>query len=131
MMKMKMNCFYGMVDWRKALSLTSSRDNFQRSSPSRILYTPQAGFEPTQNLSLAFVKMKLQSSDNHHKRRHILLVSLIVECFKFALIEISYQAFGSCYENRNTGKYQAIVFHNRQCVMFTYISQYIIHNILR
>ena len=34
MMMMMMNCFYGMVDWRKAFSLISSRDHFQRFSPS-------------------------------------------------------------------------------------------------
>ena len=45
-----MNCFYGMVDWRKVFSIISSRDYCQRSSPSRISNTPQAGFEPAQNL---------------------------------------------------------------------------------
>ena len=53
MMKMMMNCFCGMVDWRKAFSLISNRDHYQRSSPSRISDTPRAGFEPMQNLSLS------------------------------------------------------------------------------
>ena len=46
MMMMMMNCFCGMVDWRKAFSLISSWDHCQRSSPSRISDSPQAGFEP-------------------------------------------------------------------------------------
>ena len=50
-MMMMMNCFCGMVDWRKAFSLISSRDHCQRSSPSRISDMPQAGFGPAQNLS--------------------------------------------------------------------------------
>ena len=33
---MMMNCFCGMVDRRKTLSLISSQDHCQRSSPSRI-----------------------------------------------------------------------------------------------
>ena len=37
--------FYGMIDQRKALSLISSRDHCQRSSPSRISDTPCAGFK--------------------------------------------------------------------------------------
>ena len=37
---MMMNCFCGMIDRRKAFSLISSRDNCQRSSPSRITDTP-------------------------------------------------------------------------------------------
>ena len=56
MMMMIMNCFCGMVDRRKAFSLISSRDHCQRSSPSRIFDTPQAGFEPVQNLSSALVE---------------------------------------------------------------------------
>ena len=39
-MMMMMNCFCGIVDWRKALSLISSRDHCQTSSPSRISDTP-------------------------------------------------------------------------------------------
>ena len=53
-----MNCFCGMVDRRKAFSLTSSRDHCQRSSPSRISDTPQAGFESAQNLSSGFVEWR-------------------------------------------------------------------------
>ena len=51
MMMMMINCFCGMVDRRKAFSLVSSRDDCQRSSPSRISYTPRAGFEAAQNQS--------------------------------------------------------------------------------
>ena len=51
-----MNCFYDMVDRRKAFGLISCRDHCQRSSPSRISDTPRAGFEPAQNLSSRFVE---------------------------------------------------------------------------
>ena len=52
----ELNCFYGMVDRRKAFSLISSRDHCQRSSPSWISVTPRAGFEPAQNLSSRLVE---------------------------------------------------------------------------
>ena len=48
---MTMMNFCGMIDRRKAFSLISSRDHFQRSSPSRISDTRRARFEPAQNLS--------------------------------------------------------------------------------
>ena len=51
MMMMMMNWFCSMVDLRKAFSLISSRDQCQRSSPSRISDTPLTGFEPPQNVS--------------------------------------------------------------------------------
>ena len=51
-----MNCFCGMVDRRKAFSVISSRDHFQRFSPSRISDMPRAGLEPAQNLSSGFVE---------------------------------------------------------------------------
>ena len=60
-----MNCFCGMVDRRKSFSPISSRDHCQRSSPSRIPDTWQAGFELVQNLSSGLVEMKLCSNDNH------------------------------------------------------------------
>ena len=56
MMMMMVNCFCGMVDQRKVLSLISSRDHCQRSSPLRISDMPQAGFEPAQNLNSGFVE---------------------------------------------------------------------------
>lgn len=40
-----MNCFYGVVDRRKALSLVSSRDHCLSVSPSQLIDTPQAGFK--------------------------------------------------------------------------------------
>ena len=51
-----MNCFSGMVDWQKAFSLIFSKKPCQRSSPSQMLDTPQAEFEPAQNLSSDFVE---------------------------------------------------------------------------
>ena len=62
-----MNYFCGMVDQRKMFSLISSWDHCQRSSPSQISDTPQAGFEPAQNQVLfRLTWMKLCISDNHH-----------------------------------------------------------------
>ena len=55
-MMMMTNCFCGIVDRRKALSLISSRDHCQRSSPSQIFDTPRADFEPAQNLSSDLVE---------------------------------------------------------------------------
>ena len=53
----ELNCFCGMVgNRRKAFSLISSWDHYQRSSPSRISDTPRAGFEPAQNLSSGLVE---------------------------------------------------------------------------
>ena len=56
MMMMMMDCFCGMVDQRKAFSLISSQDHWQRSSPSRISDTPRAGFEPAHSLSSGLVE---------------------------------------------------------------------------
>ena len=51
MMIMIMNCFRGMADRQKTFRLIFSRDHYQRSLPLRISNTPQAGFEPTENVS--------------------------------------------------------------------------------
>ena len=56
MMMMMINCFSGMVDQRKALSLISSWNHCQRSSPLRISDMLRAGFEPAQNLSSGLVE---------------------------------------------------------------------------
>ena len=55
---MMMNCFCGMLDRRKAFSLISSRDHCQRSSSSQICDTPQAGFEPAQNMNSGLVEWR-------------------------------------------------------------------------
>ena len=86
-----MDCFCGMVDRRKALSLISSRDHCQRSSPSQISDTLRAGFEPAQNLSSGFVKwscavmitttprcqINIHAYMNIYARSHALRVSLL------------------------------------------------------
>ena len=59
---MMMNCFCGVVDRRKVFSLISSRYHCQRSSPSRISDTPQAGFELAQNLSSDFYEWSCTST---------------------------------------------------------------------
>ena len=48
---MKMNCFCGAVDRRKGCSLISSREYYQRSSPSQISDTLRVGLETAQKLS--------------------------------------------------------------------------------
>ena len=53
---MMMNYFCGMFDRRKAFSLISSQDHFQRCSSSRISHTLRAGFESVQNLSSSFAE---------------------------------------------------------------------------
>ena len=70
LMMMMMNCFCGVVDRRKALSLISSRDHCQRSSPSRISDTPRAGFEPAQNLSSGLVEWSCAVVITTTPRRH-------------------------------------------------------------
>ena len=51
---MIINCFGGMVDQRKSLSLISSCDNGQRSSQPQLSDMLQAGFEPVWKLSSSF-----------------------------------------------------------------------------
>ena len=65
-----MNCFLGMVDRRNAFCLISRRDHYQRYSPSRILDTPQAGFEPPQNLSLGLNEKSCAVVITTTPRRH-------------------------------------------------------------
>ena len=65
------SCFCGIVDRRKVFRLISSRDNCQRSSPSRISDTPWAGFEPAQNLSSGFVEWSCAVVITTTPRRHI------------------------------------------------------------
>ena len=69
MMKM-MNCFCDMVGQRKAFSLISRRDHCQWSSPSRISDTPQAGFEPAQDLSSGLVEWSCTVVINTSPQRH-------------------------------------------------------------
>ena len=55
-MMMIMNCFCGIIDRRKVVSLISRQDHCRRYSPMRISNTPRAGFELAQNLSSGFVE---------------------------------------------------------------------------
>ena len=56
MMMIVMDCFCGMVDRYGMISLISSQDHSQRSSPSRISDMPRTGLEPAQNLSSGLVE---------------------------------------------------------------------------
>ena len=51
-----MKGFCGMVNRRKSFELIFSHDHCQKFSPFRFSNTPQAEFEPAQNLSSGFVK---------------------------------------------------------------------------
>lgn len=62
-----MNCFCGIADQRKALSIILSRDSCQKSSTSRISDTPQSGFKSAQNLSSRFVEWGLLKIAVHTK----------------------------------------------------------------
>ena len=55
-MIMIINCFQGMVEQWKVLSLISSQNHCLRFSPLQISDMPLAGFEPAQNLSSGFVE---------------------------------------------------------------------------
>ena len=55
MMMIMKNWFCGMVDRRKVLSLISSRNHCQRSSPSPISDTSRVGLEPVKIMSSGFV----------------------------------------------------------------------------
>ena len=83
---MMMNCFCGMVDRRKTLSLIWFRDHCQRSSPSRILDTPQAGFEPAQNLSSGFVEWSCAVVITTTPWRHWIFYKNIVLFFHISVI---------------------------------------------
>ena len=71
MIMMMMNCFCGLVDRRKTFNLISSRDHFQRPSPSRIFDTPGARYEPAKNQSSGFVEWSCAAVITTTPRRHI------------------------------------------------------------
>ena len=85
-MMMMLNYFCAMVDWQKAFSLISSRDHCQRSSPLRISDSPQARFEPAQNLSLSLVEWSctivITTKPWHHCIKTLLLTWNIVSYFE-------------------------------------------------
>ena len=71
MMIIIMNCFCSVADRRKTfISLISSRNHCQRSSPSRISDTPRAGFQPAQNLSPNLVEWSCAVVTTTTPRRH-------------------------------------------------------------
>ena len=98
------NYFCGMVDRRKAISLISSRNHCQRSSPSRISDMPRTGFEPAQNLSLGLVGWSCAVVITTTPRR-LLNISLLVfmqkqypENFAFLILKIL-ELFARKFEN--------------------------------
>lgn len=78
MMVMMINYFSGRVVRRKALSLVSSENHFQRFSPSQISNTPQAGFCELHSVAYHWNKNQMikESSSwrkilNCHKVNHL------------------------------------------------------------
>ena len=69
-MMMMINCFCGMIDRQKALSLIFSRDHSQKSSLWRISDTPWRRFEFAQNLSWSFVEWICAIVITNTPRRH-------------------------------------------------------------
>ena len=56
MMMIMMNCFSGMVDRRKLISIIFSRNLYQRFSPSKISDVPGAGFKSLPKIKSNFVE---------------------------------------------------------------------------
>ena len=75
---MMMNCFCGMVYRQKTISLISSRDHCQRSSPSRISDALRAGFEPAQNLSSGLVEWSCAVVITTTPQRQIIIVAAVL-----------------------------------------------------
>ena len=64
-----------MVGRQKTFSLISSREHFQRFSPSQICDTPPAGFESAQNLGSDLVELTSAVVITTASRRHGRLLS--------------------------------------------------------
>ena len=64
------HCFCGIVNRRKVFSLISRQNHCQRSWPTRISDTPQAGFESAQNLSSGLVEWSYVVMITTTPRRH-------------------------------------------------------------
>ena len=77
-----MNCFCGLVDQRKALTLISSWNNCGGVSLSQTSDMPQAGFESLPTLSSDFVKwdcaVVITNTQLHD--HHTIFDKLIIEC---------------------------------------------------
>lgn len=78
------NCFWGIIDRRKAISIASSRDLCQRFSPSRISDLTLTWFEPALKLSSNVCRIELCSCVNHYttapSRSLTHFVSLVTFC---------------------------------------------------
>ena len=87
--------FCGVVNRRKTFSLISSREPCQRSSPSRISDTPQAGFEPAQNLSSGFVEWSCAVVITTTPRHHCAMSPcyIVLHHYATALLYFSYYLY--------------------------------------
>ena len=106
-----MNCFCGMDDRWKALSLISSWDHCQRSSSSRISNTPRAGLEPAQNLSSGFVEWSCAVAITTTPQCHRMYAQLVCFYFSGNLLQsfLSRHGFKILFKLRGGGKFLAEV----------------------
>ena len=81
-----MNCFCGMVDQWRTVSLVSNWDHCQRSSQPEISDMPQTGFEPVQNLISGFIEWSCAVVITTMPRRHYTTSIGIVFCCRFTVI---------------------------------------------
>ena len=88
-----------LADRRNAFNLISSRDHCQRFSPSWISNTPQAGFEPVQNLSLSLVEWTCAVVLTTTPRRHKCCILYRNQSF----VLLSSKTITSSYMKHNTG----------------------------
>ena len=139
---MMVNCFWGIVNQRKAFSLISSRDHYQRSSPSRISDKLRAGFEPAQKLSSDFVEWScaevITTSPQHQFRiTNIFSVSLKFEAsyitgqwgefwVKNSTLYLHVLFLTFCFSSKNLRNYFHVCF--RQSIKFPQKPELVIKN---
>ena len=102
MLMIIMNCFCGMVDYKKTLILITSWEICQTLSPSWNSGTRQAGFVPAQNLSSHLVEwscaLVITNTPHHHDltwKKHISSAFSTYNCQKFANLQFKLLFF--CY----------------------------------
>ena len=83
-MIMMINCFCSMVGRTKGVSLISSRNHCQRSTPLRISNMTRAGFESAQNLSQNFVERSCALVITTSPWRHL---DLRIKCLSYKVLK--------------------------------------------
>ena len=114
-MIMMMNCCCGMVDWWKVFSLIFSQDHCQRSSPSWISDTLQAGFEPVQNLSSGLVEWScavvITTTPWHHK----IILNVIKACVCYFSLFLKEMYFFVILNKVHWKKFNLQLFFSSHC----------------